>query len=69
MAWVEDSTVDGTVIWDRASGRISADVSVSGSGVVGGSLHLAWSDWDQLSVGSATGTVGGEPVKLESLAP
>ena len=36
VAWVEDSTVDGTVIWDRASGRISADVSVSGSGVVGG---------------------------------
>jgi hypothetical protein len=69
VRWVDDAAVDGSVLWDRATGATSADVTLEGSGVPPASLHLQWNDWKPHARAHVSGTVGGHPVDLVIAAP
>jgi len=57
--------VDATVIWNY-DGSIIADLNVSGTGTVGGTLHVEWTWQVPGPVGnfSVTGSLGGKPVAV-----
>ena len=69
IRWVRDVAVSGIVHWDLDGGAIRASVSLTGTGVPPGHLVLTWSDWQPLSVASATGTVGGRAIHVKFPAP
>jgi pimeloyl-ACP methyl ester carboxylesterase len=69
VRYVEDVAVSGRVSWSRATGAITTDVRVTGTGVKDGTLTITWNDWDQLAKARAVGTVGGREVDVRFLAP
>ena len=64
----DDVAVDGTATWDRVSGRVEADLDVTGPGA-GGSLSVAWDDSAPAAVAMARGALEGRPVSVTLPAP
>ena len=64
VRWVGDVAVDGRMAWHRRSGLVTARVHVTGRGAVPGHLRLRWYDTDRHAVATATGRLGGQPVRL-----
>jgi pimeloyl-ACP methyl ester carboxylesterase len=69
VRWTLDVEVSGTVSWDQSTGEIRADLEVKGPGDASGPLSLSWNDRQTDAVARITGTLGGESVEAERLAP
>ncbi|MEX0667925.1 MAG: alpha/beta hydrolase, partial [Acidimicrobiia bacterium] len=67
LKWVDDLEVSGSVRWDRATGAITGDVTMTGA--VTGSLTISWNDWHPLAQAHAVGVVGGKRVNWWFAAP
>ncbi len=67
VRWVEDIAVDGTMHWNRATGEITASVTLIGAH--SGRLTMSWNDWDTHATATVAGTIGGRPVSLTLPAP
>jgi pimeloyl-ACP methyl ester carboxylesterase len=67
LKWVDDLEVNGTVRWDRATGAIIGEVTVTGA--VSGSLSIRWNDWHPLAQAHAVGVVDGKRVNWWFAAP
>ena len=64
-AFAKDVTVNGTVSWEYA-GSFAADLSVSGPGTAGGTLHVegTWQAPGPVGNSKVTGTLGGKQVAV-----
>jgi pimeloyl-ACP methyl ester carboxylesterase len=64
-AFSEDVTVNGTVTWD-VDGSLVADLTVSGSGTAGGTLHVegTWYALGPVGDFKVSGTLGGKQVAV-----
>jgi hypothetical protein len=64
-AFAEDVIVNGTVTWD-VFGALTADLTVSGSGTAGGTLHVegTWQAPGPVGNFTVSGTLGGEQVAV-----
>ena len=64
-AFAKDVTVNGTVSWEYA-GSFAADLSVSGPGTAGGTLHVegTWQAPGPVGNFKVTGTLGGKQVAV-----
>ena len=69
VRWVTDAAVSGNAAIDEPSGRASAHLTLAGSGVLHGHLHLAWNIWDDQGQVVITGMLGGHSVHLVAPAP
>ena len=69
VRWVRDVAVTGAMRWNRRSGAVTARVHVDGRGAVPGALVLRWNDSETQPVGTATGRLGGQPVRDRFPAP
>jgi hypothetical protein len=67
LKWVDDLEVSGNVRWDRATGAITGDVTLTGA--VNGSLTISWNDWHPLAQAHAVGVVDGKRVNWWFPAP
>ncbi len=67
VRWTEDLAVSGRLRWNQTTGAISAWLQLAGAG--SGSLHLTWNDRETDAVLRVTGTVDGERIRAERLAP
>jgi len=64
-AFSQDVAVNGTITWD-AFGALTADLTVSGSGTAGGTLHVegTWQAPGPVGNFKVSGTLGGEKVAV-----
>jgi hypothetical protein len=64
-AFAKDVTVNGTVTWEYA-GSFVADLTVSGSGTAGGTLHVegTWQAPGPVGNFKVSGTLGGKQVAV-----
>ena len=69
VRWVTDAAVSGTAAIDEPSGEAHADLTIGGSGVLSGHLHLTWNIWDQQGRAVITGVLGGRSIRLVTPAP
>jgi hypothetical protein len=69
VRWVSDAAVSGRVAIDELGGDARASLTVSGSGVLHGHLHLMWNVWDDQGQVLITGVLGSHPVHLMAPAP
>jgi pimeloyl-ACP methyl ester carboxylesterase len=69
VQWTEDLEVTGTIYWYTASGDVSADVKLSQNGKYIGNLSFAWNDVAVNAIASITGTINGDPVRAQRIAP
>lgn len=67
VAFTDDLTVSGRLTWDRATGPVTADVTLAGAAT--GALHLEWDDRQPVGLASASGTVDGDVVSATLPAP
>ena len=64
LRWVSDVVVDGTMRWYRKTGRIVADVKVTGPGGTTGQVHVTWNDLQRHARARATGQVNGRSLDV-----
>ena len=64
LRWTDDVSVSGTMTWDRVTGRIVANVSVSGPGDESGAVHVGWNNSDTHATATVRGEIGARPVDL-----
>ena len=69
VKWTEDLEVTGTIYWYTASGDVSADVKLRQNGKYIGNLNFAWNDVAVSAIASITGTINGDRVKAQRIAP
>jgi hypothetical protein len=69
VKWTEDLEVTGTVHWYTASGYVSADVKLRQNGKSIGNLNFAWNDVEVNAIASIRGTVNGDRVRAQRIAP
>jgi pimeloyl-ACP methyl ester carboxylesterase len=69
VRWTEDLEVSGTIRWHTASGKVSADVTLRRYGKNIGNLNFAWNDVEVNALASIGGTINGNRVKAQRLAP
>ncbi|MDB5970195.1 MAG: hypothetical protein JWQ90_2645 [Hydrocarboniphaga sp.] len=62
--WTADLPVSGTIDWDRGSGAVSAQVTVSG-----GKLQVTWNDAQPGAIATVTGKLDGKTVVATLPAP
>ena len=67
LEFVNNVKVSGSVVWDRFTGVIEAEVRFEGA--ASGRLLFTWNDYDHVAVATASGRVDGEEVALTLLAP
>jgi hypothetical protein len=65
VKWVDDVAVSGSLVWDRTTGAIRAQVSVAGPPGESGDLTVIWSDWDLHAIATVRGQIGDRPVDLQ----
>jgi len=64
LRWTYDVKVSGTLVWDRTTGAITANVTVAGPHTESGTMQLRWRDWDAHAQATVTGTISGRPLAL-----
>ncbi len=64
-----DVAVSGTVVWDRAAGRVEADLRTTGAAAVSGRLVTSWDTRARGATAPVSGVVGGRQVRATVLAP
>jgi pimeloyl-ACP methyl ester carboxylesterase len=69
VQWVEDLTVNGSIIWDRTTGDISAKVVARRPDKSRSRLTMSWNDWTPRARAAVTGTVDRRPVTFDIPAP
>jgi hypothetical protein len=69
VRWVTDAAVSGTAAVDEPTGKAHADLTIGGSGVLSGHLHLSWNAWDDQGQVVITGVLGGHAIHLVAPAP
>ncbi len=67
-AWM-DVAVSGRASWDRRTGAVRANVTLSGRGTAPGRLALRWNELDPDGVAHAKGELGGRRVNVSFAAP
>jgi hypothetical protein len=55
--------------WDLASGDVTADVTLRQGGKNVGNLGISWSDVHSNAIARVAGTIGGDRVKAQRIAP
>lgn len=69
VKWTKDVKVSGKGTIPRGNGRASFDLTVSGRGTAGGTLHLHWMSRQAHEAVTITGHLGGHRVNLTAPAP
>ncbi len=69
LRFVRDVSVDGTVRWNRDTGRVRAVLQVDGPRGRDGTLTVTWNDWRPDAQARVVGTLGGRAVELTTQAP
>ena len=69
VQWTEDLRVTGMIRWDTALGDVSADVNLLQGGKNLGNLNFTWNDVDVNASASITGSINGDRVKAQRIAP
>jgi pimeloyl-ACP methyl ester carboxylesterase len=69
VKWVEDLAVDGTVVQQRDTGAINAQLVGRTPDGATAKVTITWNDWAPHAVAHAEGAVGGRPVDLDFPAP
>ena len=67
LRWVENLAVSGRVVWDRASGEVTANVTCAGASDC--RLTVTWNYNETHAVATVTGRIDGERVSLTLPAP
>ena len=69
VQWTEDLQVTGIIYWYTATGDVSADVKLRQNGKNVGNLSFAWNDVAVNAIASITGTINGDRVRAQRIAP
>jgi pimeloyl-ACP methyl ester carboxylesterase len=69
VQWTEDLEVTGTIYWYTATGDVSADVTLRQNGKNIGNLNCTWNDVAVNATATITGTINGDRVKAQRIAP
>ncbi len=69
VQWTGDLEVTGTIHWYTATGDVSADVKLRQNGKNVGNLSFAWNDVAVNAIASITGTINGDRVRAQRIAP
>ncbi len=68
LQWTTDLAVSGLLKWNQLTGAISVQFTFSAAGH-SGNLEMAWNDRQTEAVATLTGTVDGEELDAERIAP
>ncbi len=69
VQWTADLQVTGTIRWATASSDVAADVTLRQSGKNIGNLSFTWNDADVNAIAAISGTINGDRVKAQRIAP
>jgi hypothetical protein len=69
VQWTEDVSVSGAVLWNQATGDISARLRVRQSGHAVGTLEVTWNDTPANAVANISGRINGREVRASRVAP
>ena len=67
--WASGTRVSGTVTWDQASGRVRAQLTVTGPGGVSASVRLHYLDHVPHPSATLAGHIGGRRIAATMPAP
>ena len=69
VQWTADLQVTGTIRWATASSDVAADATLRQSGKNIGNLSFTWNDADINAIAAISGTINGDRVKAQRIAP
>jgi pimeloyl-ACP methyl ester carboxylesterase len=67
--WTEDLAITGTMNWYLKANDLSADVRLWQNGKSVGDLTITWNDLDINAIAALTGTINGDRIKAQRIAP
>jgi pimeloyl-ACP methyl ester carboxylesterase len=68
LQWTQDLAVSGQLRWNQLNGDVTATVALTAQGH-DGTVTIAWNDRQRDATASLTGTIDGQVLKAEQLAP